>query len=322
MSETPAAIIVGEVLWDCFCEQDGGRRILGGAPLNVAWNLAGLGVDPLFISAVGDDELGHEILQQMRDFGMTTAGIAVLSGVATGTVTVTLENGELRYEIVKNVAWDQIPATDHYLSELISERMASAHRSGIPAIVYHGSLACRDERSRSTIIELRDNLVGDPIRANVFFDVNLRAPHYNRATLDTLRRSASFIKLNLDELGVLTDEIDGDATQRTMAAGKAFEQEPEAAPLSGLLVTLGAEGALCYTPGCSEPLRVTSPPPATLTDPVGAGDAFAAVVIHGILSGRPFTNSLHDAVAFASKVCGLAGATCHDPLFYQLPSTE
>ncbi|MFG0255713.1 MAG: PfkB family carbohydrate kinase [Rhodopirellula sp. JB053] len=320
MSDSPAAIIVGEVLWDCFSEQDGGKRILGGAPLNVAWNLAGLGMDPLFISAVGDDELGHEIIQRMKSFGMETEGVAVLPGVDTGTVQVTLQDGEPHYDIVKGVAWDQIPTPTHALSELISDRMAAAHRANLPALMYHGSLAFRDERSRATLTKLRDKILHDPIRASAFFDVNLRAPHYTSSLLDELRRSASFIKLNLDELGELGSEADGDPVERTMAAGRAFEKDTNDVTLSGLLVTLGSDGALCYTPGCSEPLRVRSPEPESMEDPVGAGDAFAAVVMHGILTGRPFTNSLHDAVAFASKVCSLQGATCDDPHFYRLPS--
>lgn len=320
MSTQPTAIIVGEVLWDCFSEQDGGQRVLGGAPLNVAWNLAGLGLEPLLISAVGDDELGGEILNRMKGFGMSIEGVAVLPGVPTGTVQVTLADGEPQYDIVKNVAWDQIPSPDAALSEAISDRLADSHRAGKPALFYHGSLACRDERSRGTIVSLRDAVLSDPMEAHVFFDVNLRAPHYDRATLDRLRRSAAFIKLNLDELAELTDGVHGDAVEQTMAAGKMFEQDPAGVPLSGLLVTRGADGALCYTPGCTEPLQVRSPEPEKMVDPVGAGDAFAAVVMHGILTGRPFTNSLHDAVAFASKVCGLSGATCDSPHFYKLPS--
>lgn len=325
MSNKPAAIIVGEVLWDCFSEQDGGQRVLGGAPLNVAWNLAGLGLEPLFVSAVGDDELGYEVLARMKSFGMSTEGVAVLPGVATGTVQVTLVDGEPNYDIVEDVAWDQIPLTDATLSAAISDRLAESNRSGMPALFYHGSLACRDQRSRHTILSLRDAVLNDPIETNVFFDVNIRAPHYDRATLDLLRRSAGFIKLNLDELAELAgdvqgDDVQGDAVERTMAAGKMFDEDAEGVALSGLLVTRGADGALCYTPGCSEPLQVRSPEPEKMVDSVGAGDAFAAVVMHGILTGRPFTKSLHDAVAFASKVCGLSGATCDSPHFYKLPS--
>ncbi|TWT73106.1 carbohydrate kinase family protein [Allorhodopirellula solitaria] len=320
MSNKPTAIIVGEVLWDCFSPEDGGQRVLGGAPLNVAWNLAGLGLNPLFISAVGDDELGQEVLSRMTGFGMSTEGVAILPGVPTGRVNVSIVDGEPHYDIVKDVAWDQIPAPDALLSEAISDRLADCHRSGRPALFYHGSLACRDERSRNTIVGLCDAILNDPIDAHIFFDVNLRAPHYERSVLDQLRQSAAYLKMNLDELSELTDGIHGDAVEKTLAAGKKFEEDPGEVPLSGLLVTRGSEGALCYTPGCSEPLHVHTPEPEKMVDTVGAGDAFAAVVMHGIVTGRPFTNSLHDAVAFASKVCGLAGATCDTPEFYQLPS--
>lgn len=320
MSNKPAAIIVGEVLWDCFSGENGGQRVLGGAPLNVAWNLTGLGLEPLLISAVGDDELGHEVLARMKSFGMTTEGVAVLPGVPTGTVRITLVDGEPQYEIVEGVAWDQIPPADAALSAAISDRLADSHRAGVPALFYHGSLACRDVRSRETIVSLRDRVLNDPIVAHCFFDVNIRAPHDERGTLDFLRRSAAYIKLNLDELAKLTDGVHGDAAERTMAAGQMFEADASGVPLSALLVTRGGEGALCYTPGCSEPLQVRSPEPEKMVDAVGAGDAFAAVVMHGILTGRPLTKSLHDAVAFASKVCGLSGATCDSPHFYKLPS--
>jgi fructokinase len=39
---TAGPVIFGEVLFDCFPD----RRVLGGAPFNVAWNLHGLGAEP------------------------------------------------------------------------------------------------------------------------------------------------------------------------------------------------------------------------------------------------------------------------------------
>ncbi|TWU02070.1 PfkB family carbohydrate kinase [Neorhodopirellula pilleata] len=307
-------LIVGEVLWDCFEN----RRVLGGAPLNVAWNLAGFGLDPLFVSAVGDDALGFEIIRKMQDFGMSTDGIAVLPDVQTGTVQVTMHDGEPHYEIVSGVAWDAIPTPAHTvvrgkpLQAIIDERAQAADS----VLMYHGSLACRDPRSRATIETIRDSIQGD-----VFFDVNLRAPHFETSMLEELRRHASFIKLNFDELGELSRDLqmDGATTpeQRTSTAGVALDQTA-ATPLKTLLVTLGAEGALAYRPETDSLDRIQSPKPEKMIDPVGAGDAFAAVVIHGILMRRHLSDVLPDAVAFASRVCGLAGATCSDRDFYAL----
>ena len=309
-------LVVGEVLWDCFED----HRALGGAPLNVAWNLAGFGLDPLFISAVGDDDLGREVLKRMTDFGMCTDGVAVLPGVPTGTVQVRMNDGEPEYEIVQGVAWDQIPSPmqtmvgEKTLQSIIDSRIESARATGKPVMMYHGSLACRDERSRSTIEFLRNGIDG-----SVFFDVNLRAPHFESEVLDSLRRRASVIKLNLDELGELTRGLSGtDAAPEatTMIAGDHFKGSA-ARPLETLMVTLGADGAIAYQPDVPTLSRVESPEPENMVDPVGAGDAFASVMIHGLLTGRALDSMLTDAVAFASRVCGLPGATCGDRSFYR-----
>lgn len=317
VSRNGFALVVGEVLFDCFED----RSSLGGAPLNVAWNLAGLGLDPLFVSAVGDDDLGRDVLDRMTAFGMCTDGVAVLPGVPTGTVQVRMNNGEPEYDIVRNVAWDQIPSPmqtmvgENTLQSIIDTRVESSKAAGKPVLIYHGSLACRDDRSRSTIEFLRDGTEG-----SVFFDVNLRAPHYEHEVLDSLRRRASIVKLNLDELGELTRHLSGSASSpeaTTTIAGDHF-RESAAKSLETLLVTLGADGAIAYQPEGPTLHRVESPVPATMVDPVGAGDAFAAVVIHGLLTNRSIDVVLPDAVAFASRVCGLPGATCGDRSFYRL----
>ena len=57
--------IFGEVLFDHFAD---GKRVLGGAPFNVAWHLQAFGEAPHFISRVGDDAEGDEIQAAMRDW--------------------------------------------------------------------------------------------------------------------------------------------------------------------------------------------------------------------------------------------------------------
>ena len=60
---SPSPMIFGEVLFDEF---EDGSTVLGGAPFNVAWHLQGLGVSPLFISRVGQDNLGDQVLSGMK----------------------------------------------------------------------------------------------------------------------------------------------------------------------------------------------------------------------------------------------------------------
>ena len=49
---------MGEVLWDILPE---GKKI-GGAPANFAYHISQFGLDSCVVSAVGDDKLGYEIL--------------------------------------------------------------------------------------------------------------------------------------------------------------------------------------------------------------------------------------------------------------------
>ncbi|MEM6979665.1 MAG: PfkB family carbohydrate kinase, partial [Planctomycetota bacterium] len=135
-NETGVPLIIGEVLWDCFPN----RSVLGGAPLNVAWNLRGFGLEPILLSAVGDDDLGHQALERMQAWGLSTDAIAVLPHVATGTVEIKLIDGEPEYDIVRDVAFDKIPTPSSNQLSAWRERIAATSR---PAAIYHGSLALR-----------------------------------------------------------------------------------------------------------------------------------------------------------------------------------
>lgn len=318
------AIIVGEVLWDCFPD----RQVLGGAPLNVAWNLAGFGLEPLFVSAVGDDDLGNEILRRMREWGLSTDAVAVLPSVATGTVAVTLEDGEPQYEIVRDVAYDQIPVPRDSVLQSIKKRIREATAAGFPSLLYHGTLAYRSQTNRETIHALRDQFAADgDLNLDVFFDINVRKPHYDVAWLDDLMPGAGLVKLNEDEMSDLASRELSSSNDRRAAA---HELLCNYSSLKCLLVTLGADGAECHLSessqanvgGGSEPITVAAPQPDPLIDPVGAGDAFASVMIAGHLRKLPVEESLKTATRFASQVCGLPGATSDQKEFYRIDFTE
>ena len=101
---------MGEALWDCLPE---GRKI-GGAPANFAYHVGQFGFRSLAISAIGDDQLGREIKDKFDQRGLAYNLETV--DYPTGTVQVTLdEKGIPCYEIMENVAWDNIP----YSSALI-----------------------------------------------------------------------------------------------------------------------------------------------------------------------------------------------------------
>ena len=98
-------IVLGEVLFDVFPQ----NRRLGGAPFNFAFHLHSLGLPVAFISRVGEDERGKEILTFAKNKKFPTRGIQIDHSRSTGMVKVTLTSkGVPEYEIIKEPAWDYI----------------------------------------------------------------------------------------------------------------------------------------------------------------------------------------------------------------------
>lgn len=244
----------GEVLWDCLPH----GRFLGGAPLNVAYHLARLGWNPLLVSAVGVDALGDEVLERMRTAGLKTSGVSRSKALSTGTVRVALDDaGQAVYRIERPVAWDRI------------ERRPEMD-SGRPSVLIHGSLALRSEENRMLLDAWR---MRRP-RLRVF-DLNLRAPFDDLDALRPYVWHADVLKLNEEE------------ATRLMGPGHA-SRDPvyQARELSrgygcGIVcITLGARGAVLYHRGNT---FVAPGPHVVVRDTIGAGDAFTAALVDGLL---------------------------------------
>lgn len=83
-----------------------GKKI-GGAPANFAYHVSQFGFDSRVVSAVGNDELGDEILKVFKEKQLKHQLQTV--NYPTGTVQVTLDdNGIPCYDIKEGVAWDNI----------------------------------------------------------------------------------------------------------------------------------------------------------------------------------------------------------------------
>lgn len=283
-------VIFGEVLFDHFPD---GSVVLGGAPFNVAWHLQAFGLAPRLISRVGDDALGRRIRDAMLSWGMDTAGLQLDSAHPTGTVQVSIQDGEPSFEIVAERAYDFISG------DQIPPTRAS--------ILYHGSLAIRHQDSRLALQGLKQQL-GAP----VFVDVNLRPPWWQREEVAALLLGARWAKLNHDELALLMPAGDDlEARTRGLIADYGLEL---------LIVTRGKRGAAVYAAD-GEALQVAPAATVSVVDAVGAGDAFASVWLLGLSLGWPLAQTLERAQAFASAMVGVRGATVQDAAFYR-PYTD
>lgn len=292
-------LIFGEVLYDVFHD---GAAVLGGAPFNVAWNLRGFGLDPLFISRVGDDGRGRGVLESMAAWGLDTDGVQVDPERATGVVEVSLEGGQPSFNIHPGRAWDFIE----------SGASLEAAAGGDFSILYHGTLIARSETSRRTLASLRE-----AVSAPVFVDVNLRPPWWTQQSVHASLDGAAWAKLNHDELF----ELSRSAGHSTAGAPGAAEWLLGEFGLDGLVVTMGAEGAMMLTRG-GDVYRQSPHDVENVVDTVGAGDAFSAVVMLGLAGGWSVELTLARAVAFASDVCGMRGATTRDRGIYEARAAQ
>ncbi len=282
--------IFGEVLYDHFPD---GTRVLGGAPFNVAWHLQAFGARPLLISRVGDDAEGEAIRAAMKGWGMDLRALQTDPERPTGRVSVSFHDDEPAYDIVANCAYDAIEAA----------AVATTLVDTSCRFLYHGSLALRTEASRGALREL-----AAATHLFRFVDVNLRSPWWSREQVVKSLGRARWAKLNEDELTLLAIGVDGTAPDPAR-----FLRE---LALEGLLVTRGAAGAELHTAD-NEVLRVRPDRTGQRVDTVGAGDAFAAVMLLGLMRQWPLDRTLRRAQEFASRVVGHRGATVSDPGFYK-----
>ena len=279
-------IVVGmcEALWDVLPE---GKKI-GGAPANFAYHVSQFGLNSKVVSAVGEDKLGAEILEnlQAKKLKMQIETVPY----PTGTVQVELDaEGVPCYDIKEGVAWDNIPYTKE-LEELAHQACA----------VCFGSLAQRSVVSRNTINAFLDAMPHD---ANVLkiFDINLRQSFYTKEILCNSFKRCNILKINDEEL----------VTVSRMFGYPGIDLQDKCWILLGkynlkmLILTCGVNGSYVFTPG---EMSFVETPKVEVADTVGAGDSFTAAFVAAILSGKTVREAHELAVETSAYVCTQNGA--------------
>lgn len=304
MTEPIKIVGLGEALFDVF----DGRQVLGGAPLNVAVQAHALASHleigtGVVASRVGDDELGARLRADVASREMPTAWLQTDSEHPTGTVEVTLLDGEPRYEIMPDVAWDFLEANSDFLS-LADECQA----------VCFGTLAQRSKQSCQAIRAF----LSRANRAIRLFDCNLRQQYFNADILTQSFELATVAKLNEAELtrvvqilidgGMLaagTPSSDGSSADFTRDAQHLLETFN----LRALVLTRGTAGTTLFSNQgltSGEPVSYEREEDA---DSVGAGDACSAGILIGILLNWPDDRTISLANHLGAFVASQPGAT-------------
>lgn len=275
---------MGEALWDVLPE---GKKI-GGAPANFAYHAAQFGLRSCVVSAVGNDDLGREILDTLTEKGLNY--LIEMVDYPTGTVQVELDGAGIpQYDIKEDTAWDNIPYTPE-LRELAGKARA----------VCFGSLAQRSETSRNTINRFLDDMPEEEGRL-VVFDVNLRQNFYTKEILSRSMRRCDVLKINDEEIT--------EVSRLFGIPGSDFEEISrrllERFNLKMLILTCGVKGSYVFTP---DGASFQPTPKVKVADTVGAGDSFTASFISAILKGKSVAEAHALAVETSAFVCTQKGA--------------
>ena len=273
----------GEVLFDVI----EGQYHLGGASLNVAAHLAKLGNEAYLISAAGNDQLGTSVLETVQQYGIQTNFISE-NTFPTGTVDVTLKNGQPSYIIHENVAWDYITLSDSKYAEISATNWDC---------FYFGLLSQRSKTNHETL----EKLFAQNHFTEVFFDVNIRQNFYSKEGIEWSLSKATIFKLNDEEIDLISKLLYHEKLEmKTFAQKVATDFQ-----LKLIIITQGADGASVLDG--NELIKVEGFP-AKVIDTVGAGDSFSSAFLNFYLAGMHVSEAVKIGCKLGALVASSSGA--------------
>ncbi|HEY5248950.1 MAG TPA: 5-dehydro-2-deoxygluconokinase [Dermatophilaceae bacterium] len=269
-------LTVGRIGVDLYPQQSGVplsevtsfAKSLGGTATNVAVGAARLGRRSAVLTKVGADGFGDYLRKGLADFGVDTSYVGTCDDLLTPVVfcellppedppllfyrlpkapDLTLTAGDVPWEVVRDVPLLWVTGT--------GVSVEPARQTQLDLLAHRGRAA-----GRHTVLDLdwRPMFWATPDEARVQYD------------------------LMMDQVTVTV----GNRAEVEVAVGTA--DPPEAARrlldrgVELVLVKKGAEGVLVAT---AEGMVTVAPHPVTVVCGLGAGDAFGAALVHGLLAG-------------------------------------
>jgi fructokinase len=227
----------------------------------------------------------------MKRYQLTTDFVQIDAAHETGKVyaTASPENElEMKYEIVRPVAWDYIAFTPA-LKDL-------AKQTNNTFLVF-GSLAARNAESRQTLQSLLEG------NRTFVLDINLRPPHFEQELLVGLLHQCHILKLNESELAMIGTWHQWPDTMEAQV--KALSSQYS---ISTIIITLGENGAALYIGG-----KFYQHPgyKVKVADTIGSGDAFLAGFIYSTIKGYSPADTLSFSCGIGALVASYSGG-CPD----------
>ena len=287
-------LVIGEILFDVFPNY----RRLGGAPFNFAYHLKNFGFNVRFISRIGMDDAGKEILHKLELSRFNPDDIQVDDDHPTGSVNIQLDkSGAPQFDIISDVAYDYIDFVPEYHSKLTDAAQ----------MIYFGSLI---QRSEAGYENLQTFITRNSAESLNFYDINLRPGCYNNAIVEKSLLKTDILKFNIDEVEKLKQMISLKVSNEDFVYHLM-----ETHSIDTVSLTKGGSGSeLFINQSC---FKSETAEAITVIDSVGAGDAYAAMLAAGLLEKWRPEDILARASLFASRICEIKGAIPDTASFYE-----
>ncbi len=274
------ALGFGCVVWDDISEdpQAEGPQNIGGTIFNTVVHLNRLGDKASIVTAIGDDDLGSLTIHKIEEMGI---GMELVKKVPEPTCLVKVffdEDKNWSYSMEDRVSWDFISVNKSDINRINRHKYDT---------FFFGTLEQRNSVSRNGLISILKECKFDTI----FLDMNLRPPFYSKEIVGFSLRECTIAKMNMEEAIMTNDmfDIDADSIEEFINSLKQIYS------INKIIITDGENGAYF---GNGEKIGYSKGYKIDIVDPVGAGDAFSAGLLHKLGEG----SSLEEACEFANRV--------------------
>ncbi len=223
------------------------RREWGGCAGNIAYNLKGLGGEPVVMATVGDD--GGAYVERLKAQEVAADGVRVIPGTYTAQAFIITD------------------LDDNQITAFHPGAMNESHRNRVGDVANIALGIVAPDGREGMLAHVHEFAAA---KIPFVFDPGQGLPLFSGAELVEMIDCADYLAVN-------------DYEAKLLAERTGLSLEALAARVEALIVTLGGEGSRIHAEG--KILEIASVRPSQLVDPTGCGDAYRAGLLYGIGQG-------------------------------------